>query len=131
MPGAEKLPLSPTVLTGLRDLMLTSSPLGHPTSQKELEEGINGHGQRDAPLGVFQLICRQSPFELGIPSFLPHIFALTPLVPASTFKLMVTREMLALSVLIMFSGMELTFWSAKYPTMLNDAFEPRVESAMI
>lgn len=43
----------------------------------------------------------------------------------STFKLMVTPTMLMLSVLIMYSGLDLTFWSAKYPTLVGDAFEPR------
>eukprot|EP00730_Choanoeca_flexa_P005767 TRINITY_DN12019_c1_g4_i4.p1 TRINITY_DN12019_c1_g4~~TRINITY_DN12019_c1_g4_i4.p1 ORF type:complete len:430 (+),score=70.69 TRINITY_DN12019_c1_g4_i4:104-1291(+) len=40
-------------------------------------------------------------------------------------RLMVTPDMLLISIPIIYSGLELTFWSAKYPTMIGDAFHPR------
>lgn len=39
--------------------------------------------------------------------------------------------MLLLSVLIMYSGVELTFFSAKYPTLIGQAFNPRVRGIWV
>lgn len=42
----------------------------------------------------------------------------------STFKMLVSRDMLMLSFMIMYSGLELTFWSSKYPTMISGKLKP-------
>lgn len=42
----------------------------------------------------------------------------------ATFKLLVTPKMLQLSVIIMYSGLVLTFWSTKYPTMIGGNLSP-------
>eukprot|EP00050_Salpingoeca_kvevrii_P022244 m.123369 g.123369 ORF g.123369 m.123369 type:complete len:204 (-) comp9646_c0_seq4:64-675(-) len=47
---------------------------------------------------------------------------------SSTFKLMVTTEMLMLSFLIMYSGVELAFWSSKYQSVLQATFTYRESS---
>eukprot|EP00047_Mylnosiga_fluctuans_P003001 m.226943 g.226943 ORF g.226943 m.226943 type:complete len:423 (+) comp11505_c0_seq1:40-1308(+) len=51
----------------------------------------------------------------------------------STFMLLITPEMLQLSFLIMYSGLENSFWAGKYPTTLGNSdnslpsdFKPRV-----
>lgn len=43
----------------------------------------------------------------------------------STFSVLVDRDMLLLSVSIMYSGASLTYWSGVYPTILGDAFQPK------